>query len=299
MKIIMLILLLIPLSMTLYMGMDMLMPIFKKKPKNGVMVEEKSAKEHMEEIKLGGSGLWKVINASPPDDFLGEGFETQTDELLIYESRMGIFFQVIFSIPLVALLAVLVNIFFINPSPWDSNAYIAFFIALISFIIPALYGLAFVLYNPNRKFIFNRMTGMVTMPAYKWRWWKKATITKHFYDIGFRIIGGTRTHPRLHIGIPGSLEAFLLPFISVGKNMEKDFSALVWYMDRNRPLPPGKQFDPYREKDDERRRAAGYPAPIYPTNVVALLEIEKKERALKRAEKARIKEEKAKLENNK
>lgn len=41
------------------------------------------------------------------------------------------------------------------------------------------------------------------------------------------------------------------------------FSFLLWYMDKNRPLPPGESFDPYREKDFLRRRAEGFPPPLY------------------------------------
>lgn len=38
---------------------------------------------------------------------------------------------------------------------------------------------------------------------------------------------------------------------------------MVWYMDKNRPLPPGTDFDAYREKDFERRKAEGFPPPLY------------------------------------
>ena len=38
---------------------------------------------------------------------------------------------------------------------------------------------------------------------------------------------------------------------------------VVWYMDKNRPLPPGTAFDPYREADFQRRKAEGFPKPLY------------------------------------
>ena len=38
-------------------------------------------------------------------------------------------------------------------------------------------------------------------------------------------------------------------------------------MDKNRPLPPGEAFDAYREQDFERRKAEGFPKPLYPSNV--------------------------------
>ena len=43
-----------------------------------------------------------------------------------------------------------------------------------------------------------------------------------------------------------------------------NWSFIVWYMDKNRPLPPGEAFDPYRKKDFQRRKAEGFPPPLYP-----------------------------------
>ncbi|WP_157926205.1 hypothetical protein [Tenacibaculum maritimum] len=38
-------------------------------------------------------------------------------------------------------------------------------------------------------------------------------------------------------------------------------------MDKNRPLPPGSAFDAYREQDYQRRKAAGFPKPLYPSKI--------------------------------
>jgi hypothetical protein len=48
---------------------------------------------------------------------------------------------------------------------------------------------------------------------------------------------------------------------------EEWWSYFVWYMDKNRPLPPGKAFDPYRQKDFERRKAEGFPKPLFESNI--------------------------------
>ena len=50
----------------------------------------------------------------------------------------------------------------------------------------------------------------------------------------------------------------------------EEWSLYVWYMDKNRPLPPGTAFNPYREKDFERRKAEGFPKPLYPSNIPTL-----------------------------
>ncbi|WP_195715311.1 hypothetical protein [Ancylomarina sp. 16SWW S1-10-2] len=40
-------------------------------------------------------------------------------------------------------------------------------------------------------------------------------------------------------------------------------SIFVWYMDKNRPLPPGTEFDKFRQKDFERRKAEGFHLPLF------------------------------------
>ncbi|REH56731.1 hypothetical protein C7448_101774 [Tenacibaculum gallaicum] len=52
-----------------------------------------------------------------------------------------------------------------------------------------------------------------------------------------------------------------------GDEPRREWSFMVWYMDKNRPLPPGNTFDPYRQQDFERRKALGFPKPLYPSNV--------------------------------
>ncbi len=51
------------------------------------------------------------------------------------------------------------------------------------------------------------------------------------------------------------------------RDYRKTWSFYVWYMDRNRPLPPGTAFDPYREKDFQRRKAEGFPKPLYRSHI--------------------------------
>ncbi|WP_438710223.1 hypothetical protein ACSTS3_14125 [Aquimarina muelleri] len=46
---------------------------------------------------------------------------------------------------------------------------------------------------------------------------------------------------------------------------EEYWSFMVWYMDKNRPLPPGTAFDEYRQQDFERRKEEGFPKPLYPS----------------------------------
>lgn|SRR5690554_1025066 len=45
------------------------------------------------------------------------------------------------------------------------------------------------------------------------------------------------------------------------------WSYWVWYMDRNRPLPPGDAMDEFREADFQRRKAEGFPPPLYKSRI--------------------------------
>ena len=68
----------------------------------------------------------------------------------------------------------------------------------------------------------------------------------------------------------------------LGSDPYEEWSFMVWYMDKNRPLPPGTAFDAYRDKDFERRKANGFPKPLYLSNIDTLefTEQQQKEREL-------------------
>ncbi|PVZ83954.1 hypothetical protein C9426_24795 [Serratia sp. S1B] len=48
------------------------------------------------------------------------------------------------------------------------------------------------------------------------------------------------------------------------------YSFFIWYMDKNRPLPPGALLDPYRQQDYQRRRAERFRAPLVESNVMMI-----------------------------
>lgn len=47
------------------------------------------------------------------------------------------------------------------------------------------------------------------------------------------------------------------------KGKWETWSFWVWYMDKNRPLPPGTAFDEYQKADFEHRKAEDFPPPLY------------------------------------
>ena len=109
-------------------------------------------------------------------------------------------------------------------------------------------------------FIFDRMAGTLTIKR------KKYSMVKPFESVQFLIDwdGFSRERDR-------ELRTLIIADVG-GKNIgiQKEdapdwFSFYVWYMDRNRPLPPGTAFDLYRESDYERRKNEGLPEPLYPS----------------------------------
>src|SRR5690554_2657228 len=76
---------------------------------------------------------------------------------------------------------------------------------------------------------------------------------------GPNLIGGYM----LQILRPDRFGTFELFTLGCGSCYE-DLSFLTWCMDKNRPLPPGKPFDPFREKDFQRRKREKFPPPLVP-----------------------------------
>lgn len=149
------------------------------------------------------------------------------------------------------------------------NGEIIYWILLAAFLLllPAIWSFILAFFAPKeKKLIFDRMRGLVQLPG---AFWDEPHLV-HFNDM----------HPT--IGTSRSVIAFIavarfrnwydnfagplsLPLTS-GKALQS-WSFFVWYMDKNRPLPPSEALDPFRERDYERRKNEGFPKPLYPSNI--------------------------------
>ena len=133
------------------------------------------------------------------------------------------------------------------------------FFTIISFLI----GCFCILYyykHPKKLLILDRLNGLVTYPGFLY----SKPYTMSFSDVVAKIVssGGRASLVFYHYnGITGTS-------ISAGDYIPiRNWSFIVWYMDKNRPLPPGEAFDPYREKDFHRRKAEGFLPPLYKSNI--------------------------------
>ena len=121
----------------------------------------------------------------------------------------------------------------------------------------AMGGYAFI--APYEELILNREEGTISLRQSFKR--KNIIISFEKGDAVVKLVGlgtGPYTILRFHLKNKpfegGTLANYYL---------EEFWEFVVWYMDKNRPLPPGTAFDPYRKEDYKRRRGEGFPPPIY------------------------------------
>lgn len=119
--------------------------------------------------------------------------------------------------------------------------------AILTFVM-FLYGVL----SPPRRFVLDRMNGTITYSRYLF--FRRCTIPFS------KVVPGRCARM---LGFEHPYTGIVLPVI--GQFDSGWWSFYVLYMDKNRPLPQGDAFDPYREKDFLRRKAEGFPKPIYPS----------------------------------
>ena len=155
----------------------------------------------------------------------------------------------------------LVAVLFKNVWNGTSNYEFLFYIALLVGIFMVVYGLTM----PKQEAILNRRDGLITFDGFLWQ----DNITMSFSEVEFSFsTGGVDLigSYQLQIMRPNKKVTFAIP-IGLGRDCYKEMSFITWYMDKNRPLPPGELFDPYREADFQRRKAEGFPKPLYPSDI--------------------------------
>ena len=132
-------------------------------------------------------------------------------------------------------------------------------VSIIIYIIICVGAGAFPLFAPYKELILNREEGSISMPCA----FKKENVVISFEEgdgiVKFTAGGGAA---------PDVYLVFLHENRKKGGHLSHSdiyafWDFVVWYMDKNRPLPPDTAFDPYREADFQRRKAEGFPKPLY------------------------------------
>ncbi|ADV48971.1 hypothetical protein Celal_1662 [Cellulophaga algicola DSM 14237] len=114
--------------------------------------------------------------------------------------------------------------------------------------------------HPKKELILDRMNGMITFPNYFY--FKPFTMPFEDCLVAWSVknSGASPTAPRLSLLHPNGFTSTDV----MGADILEDWCFMNWYMDKNRPLPPGTAFDEYRLQDFERRKAEGFPKPLFP-----------------------------------
>ncbi|MCV6628690.1 MAG: hypothetical protein OIF50_02405 [Flavobacteriaceae bacterium] len=136
-------------------------------------------------------------------------------------------------------------------------------VAIIIFVC-ALFT-AFMATIPPKFYTYYRLEGKITLPGPIYR--KHETFDFKDAHMFWTSDGHASGAIRIITGIapPGKKTGV---HIATGcLDGVEDLSFLVWYMDKNRPLPPDPIFDPYRDADFERRKAEGFPPPLYKSQI--------------------------------
>lgn len=118
--------------------------------------------------------------------------------------------------------------------------------------------------------ILDRENGTLTFP-YRINKYKSYTLSFNEMEAVWKGIGGSSPDILLVIRSKknkkiGFTSATAISHIRRGL-IRETLSFYVWYMDKNRPLPPGTAFDPYRQKDFERRKAERFLKPLYRSHI--------------------------------
>ena len=150
----------------------------------------------------------------------------------------------------IGLIGYLLSYFFSLANNADDS--FSIFIRICLFLFSTFY----IIYNfthPKKILILDRLNGIITFPGFLYG----KPITMSFEEVLAQIKGRGYGLALLHKN--------KITFYDVDLEYEplRSWSFMVWYMDKNRPLPPGEIFDPYRQKDYERRKKEGFPKPLY------------------------------------
>ncbi|SIT01391.1 hypothetical protein SAMN05421766_10717 [Zobellia uliginosa] len=113
---------------------------------------------------------------------------------------------------------------------------------------------------PDKELILNRRDGLVSFPAFAYG--KPFTMAVEKLRIGYTSGASGSPGPGRLIIIRPTKKQFGF-MTNLGGSYFEELSFLIWYMDKNRPLPPGNAFDEYRKADYKRRKEEGFPPPVF------------------------------------
>ncbi|WP_281979995.1 hypothetical protein [Tenacibaculum mesophilum] len=163
------------------------------------------------------------------------------------------------------LLGIFCGIWFLDGKfNWKEDSLSVFLIILGSFLF--IYRLT--VKSKHKELVLDRLNGTVSYPDsfYGKPLQGKFSELKAVISISGDIDGASGDEKLKFVNTFRPRKIDILRTISYDDPYQ-EWSLYVWYMDKNRPLPPGTAFDPYRQQDFERRKALGFPKPLYKSTI--------------------------------
>lgn len=114
---------------------------------------------------------------------------------------------------------------------------------------------------PSKECVFNREDELITIPGFMWHKNTTMPFSKVAFSFTQPSAQGLGAYQLVALRPDKMFSQYLM---TSGWSCYEDLSFFVWYMDKNRPLPSGDAFDEFRQQDYERRKAAGFPKPLFP-----------------------------------
>jgi hypothetical protein len=152
-------------------------------------------------------------------------------------------------------------------NPYEDGIGMGAIMFTLIFVIAPLFFILYGLLTPRKHLVLNRMNGTISIPP---RFWGKPNVVP--FDICVGAItespSGGGSYPMLEIWPNDEYRKGGIAHLDRKRSgLIEYWSLLVWYMDKNRPLPPCKELDSFRDRDFERRKAEGFPLPLYLSHI--------------------------------
>ena len=157
---------------------------------------------------------------------------------------------------IILLIMIVQGIFFFK----GESIYI-FWYTYIPLVIIIIYGLIKRYQKGDIHYFFDRKTGALTFPKNIFNEQEKVYEFKNLYFDFYEYQSFEKREDNEYYLIYD-----VIPSVTK-ESFIKHWSFYLWYMDKNRPLPPSSIFNEFRQQDFERRKAAGFPKPIYKSNI--------------------------------
>ncbi|MFL0169483.1 hypothetical protein [Tenacibaculum maritimum] len=163
----------------------------------------------------------------------------------------------------IGVLLILGSIFFMGGED-EEKYYLLKIIMVTAFGLSGVLTIIYGFVAPIKYQIYDRMNGIITVT----RVFRSSVAIP--FSSGYGLKGYSNTSPGVisaQLNFVSSKKKPRVGGIIAHHLVEESWSFMVWYMDKNRPLPPGSAFGTYREQDYQRRKAAGFPKPLYPSKI--------------------------------